>query len=274
MRTFSTVAIAGSMILIMAVSARAQLIIAHRGASHDAPENTMAAFKLAWEQNADGIEGDFYLTKDGKIVCFHDKTTKRTAGGVDIDVASSTLEQLRKLDVGSWKDPKYAGERAATLEEVLAIVPPRKMFFIEIKCGPEILPALEQTLSKTKVAPEQLRIISFNADVIAQARQRLPKIKGLWISGYKQDKATGQWHPDQATILKTLKETKADGFNSQANFEMFTPQFVAQLKGMGLETGAWTVDKEADARKLKEIGVTAITTNRPGFIREALDRQQ
>ena len=272
MRTFSTVAITGSMILIMALSARAQLIIAHRGASHDAPENTMAAFRLAWEQNADGIEGDFYLTKDGKIVCFHDKTTKRTAGGVDIDVASSTLEDLRKLDVGSWKDAKYAGEKAPTLDEVLAVVPPGKMFYIEIKCGPEILPALEETLGRSKVKPEQLRIISFNADVIAQAKQRLPKIKGMWISGYKQDKATGQWRPDQATILKTLKETKADGFNSNANFEMFTPQFVAQLRAMGLEVGAWTVDKAAEARKLKEMGVTAITTNRPGFIRQSLAR--
>jgi glycerophosphoryl diester phosphodiesterase len=274
MRPILTRGIVGWSILIMttaaAVDAKAQLIIAHRGASHDAPENTLAAFKLAWEQNADGIEGDFYLTKDGKIICFHDKTTKRTAGGVDIDVASSTLEQLRKLDVGSWKDPKYAGEKAPTLDEVLAVVPPGKMFYIEIKCGPEILPALEETLGRSKVKPEQLRIISFNADVIAQAKQRLPKIKGLWISGYKQDKATGQWRPDQATILKTLNETKADGFNSNANFEMFTPKFVAQLKGMGLEVGAWTVDKAPDARKLKEMGVTAITTNRPGFIRQSL----
>ena len=274
MRTFWKRGIVGWSIVIMimaaALDAKAQLIIAHRGASHDAPENTLAAFKLAWEQNADGIEGDVYLTKDGKIVCFHDKTTKRTAGGVDLSVADSTLEKLRKLDVGSWKDPKYAGEKAPTLDEVLALVRPGKLFYIEVKCGPEILPALEESLGRSKVAPEQLRIISFNADVIAQAKLRMPKIKGMWISGYKQDKATGQWRPDRATILKTLKETKADGFNSNANFEMFTPKFVEELRGMGLEVGAWTVDKAPDARKLKEMGVTAITTNRPAFIRQSL----
>jgi glycerophosphoryl diester phosphodiesterase len=122
------------MMVLMALTSKAQLIIAHRGASHDAPENTLASFKLAWEQKADGIEGDFYLTKDGKIVCIHDKTTKRTSGQkVELDVAASTLAELRKVDVGAWKDPKYAGEKMPTLEEVLAIVPAGKVFFIEIK---------------------------------------------------------------------------------------------------------------------------------------------
>ena len=69
-------------------------IIAHRGASHDAPENTLAAFRLAWEQGADGVEGDYYLTKDGEVVCIHDATTGRT-GDRDLKVASSTLAELR-----------------------------------------------------------------------------------------------------------------------------------------------------------------------------------
>ena len=90
----------------------AQLIIAHRGASHEAPENTLAAFRLAWEEQADGIEGDFYLTSDGQIVCIHDKTTKRVAPKQpELTVAKSTLKQLRSLDVGSWKNPRYAAER-------------------------------------------------------------------------------------------------------------------------------------------------------------------
>ena len=68
----------------------AQVIVAHRGASQDAPENTIAAFKKAWAQNADGIEGDFYVTKDQQIVCIHDANTERTAGR-KLEVANSTL---------------------------------------------------------------------------------------------------------------------------------------------------------------------------------------
>jgi glycerophosphoryl diester phosphodiesterase len=252
------------------VSARIPLIIAHRGASFDAPENTLASFKLAFEQNADGIEGDFHLTKDGHIVAIHDQSTKRTAGGVDLDVASSTLDELRKLDAGGWKTPKYAGEKIPTLEEVLDIVSPGKLFYIEIKCGPEILPALEQTLAKSQVSPDQLRIISFSAEVIAAVKQRLPRIKAHWIAGYKHDKETMQWSPTRETILKTLNDCRADGFNSQANFAVFYNAFVDQLKSMGLETQAWTVDKPQDARRLKDMGVFGITTNRPAFVREAL----
>jgi glycerophosphoryl diester phosphodiesterase len=270
MRTSINRAIATLTIALMASQVHAQSIIAHRGASYDAPENTLAAFKLAFEQNADGIEGDFYLTKDGKIVCFHDKTTKRTAGGVDLDVASSTLAELRKLDVGSWKNPKYAGEKPPTLEEILAILPPGKFFCIEIKCGPEILPVLKETIARSKVAPEQLRIIAFDANVIAQAKKVLSTIKAHWISDYKQNKQTGEWRPNHETILKTLKQTGADGFNSNANLAFFTPQFVKQLKEMGLETQAWTVDKPEIAKQLKEMGVFAITTNRPAFVRERL----
>ena len=85
-------------------------MVAHRGESYDAPENTLPAFKLAWEQGADAIEGDFILTKDGHIVCIHERTTKRFCDQ-DLVVAKSTLKQLKALDVGSWKNEKYEGIR-------------------------------------------------------------------------------------------------------------------------------------------------------------------
>src|SRR5262245_61979826 len=113
------------------------LIIAHRGASHDAPENTLAAFRLAWQQDADGIECDFYLTRDEAIACIHDETTKRTAG-VDLTIADATLDQLRGLDVGSWKDKRWAGERIPLIEQVFQTIPKGKRIYIEVKCGPEI----------------------------------------------------------------------------------------------------------------------------------------
>ncbi|MFV2065815.1 MAG: glycerophosphodiester phosphodiesterase family protein, partial [Pirellulales bacterium] len=102
--------------------ASGQLIVGHRGASHDAPENTLAAFQLAWQRGADGVEGDFYLTSDGHIVCIHDADTERVAGEKLI-VAESTLADLRQLDVGAWKGERWRGEKIPTLEEVLATVP-------------------------------------------------------------------------------------------------------------------------------------------------------
>src|SRR5262245_4724666 len=93
-------------------------IVAHRGASYDAPENTLASLKLAWEQKADASEFDVFLSKDGKIVVIHDADTKRTAG-VDKKVVSQTLDELRALDVGSWKNAKFKGEKIPTLDEML-----------------------------------------------------------------------------------------------------------------------------------------------------------
>src|SRR6187402_1705451 len=87
------------------VVAKAQNIVAHRGASYDAPENTLAAFKLAFEQGADGVEADFYLSSDGEIVCCHDKDTQRTAGVKHV-INKTPLKVLRTLDVGRWKNKK------------------------------------------------------------------------------------------------------------------------------------------------------------------------
>jgi len=98
------------------------LIVAHRGSSIDAPENTLPAFLLAWEQGSDAIEGDFHITADGVIVCVHDKDTRRVAG-VDLVVKDVTYQQLKDLDAGSWKAPEWEGTYMPTLSEVLATVP-------------------------------------------------------------------------------------------------------------------------------------------------------
>src|SRR5690606_17417748 len=129
--------------------------VAHRGASYTAPENTLAAFDLAWQEGADGVEGDFRLTADGHIVCMHDANTERTAGQ-RLVVAESTLVELKSLDVGTWKHARYADERVPTLAEVLDTVPDGKLFFVELKTGPEIVAPLKQVLDLARVPAEQL----------------------------------------------------------------------------------------------------------------------
>ena len=246
----------------------AQLIVAHRGASHDAPENTLAAFKLAWEQGADAIEGDFHLTKDGQIICIHDADTKRVAG-IDKKIAATDFTELRTMDVGSWKHAKFASERMPTLEEVLAIVPEKKQIFIEIKCGPQVVPVLRKQVESAKLKPEQMVVISFNAQVIAEVRTQIPQIKAHWLTSYKQDKETKQWKPTQEEALATLKKIGASGLDTNAHATI-DAGFVKQLREAKMEFHCWTVDDPKVAKRFIALGVDSITTNRPAWLREQL----
>ncbi len=251
---------------------QAQLIIAHRGASADAPENTLAAFNLAWQRGADGIEGDFYLSKDGEIVCIHDDTTKRLTGGkVDLAVAETTLADLRKLDVGSWKDPKYVDQRIPTLKEVLATIPSGKRIFIEIKCGPEIVPVLKKQLAEfPQLKPEQITLICFQKNVIAACRKQVPELRSNWLCKYRQNKITRKWSPSSDSILTSLKETGASGLGTQALLKVITPEFVKQLRDANYGFHCWTIDDIEVAKRFLALGVDSITTNRPDFIRKGI----
>ena len=250
--------------------ANAQFIVAHRGASHDAPENTLAAFRLAWEQHADAIEGDFYLSKDGQIVCIHDRTTKRTAPGrPELTVAQSTLSELRTLDVGSWKDKRFASERIPTLLEVLDTVPDGKRIFIEIKCGPEIVPVLKQHLQTSKLKSEQIVIICFNEEVVSQSRQTMPQYKANWLTSYKQATPVSAWKPTLDDVLRTLKRSGATGLGTNGNLKVIDQAFVDSIQAAGLEFHVWTVNEAKSAGTFKSLGVQSITTDRPAFIRNA-----
>lgn len=243
-------------------------IIAHRGASFDAPENTLAAFRLAWEEGADGIEGDFRLTSDGEIVCLHDPSTGRTAGA-DLAVADSTLPRLRELDVGSWKEEKWRGEPIPTLREVIATVPQGKRLFIELKSGPEILIPLAAILAETGLGEEQAAVLSFSEEVTAEARKLLPQVRALWITDYKPDRQSGGWSPSIEAILKTLERTGASGLASQAHGSI-DAAFVRAVRTAGKEFHVWTVDDHAAAARFVALGVDSITTNRPGWLRGRL----
>lgn len=260
----------------LTAAASAQQIVAHRGASTDAPENTLSSFQLAWQRGADAIEGDFYLTRDGHIVTIHDKTTRRTANR-DLAVASSTLAQLKELDLGSWKSSQYRGERIPTLPEVLAIVKKGKRIFIEIKCGPEIVPRLNEVLTRSGLAPDQTVVIAFDQRVIAAVKKQIPRIKAYWLVGYRRDEKTGVWTPSVDEVLATLAAINADGLDTQDNREVVNQAFVKRLRAAGMGFHVWTVDDAATARYYKQLGVDSITTNRPRALRTWLfgdhDRQ-
>ena len=247
----------------------AQKVIAHRGASYDAPENTLAAFRLAWKQGADGIEGDFYLTEDGEIVCLHDPDTGRT-GDRKLSVGQSTLEQLRTIDVGISKGEKFRGERIPTLAEVLAVVPAGKRIFIEVKCGPQILPALKRNLHQSHLLPEQIAIISFHRSVIEAVRKELPEMRAYWLYSMPAPNEAKWTRFDPAPVLETLHEIGASGLDLGAEKGRVTKDEVAQLRSAGYEFHCWTVDDGPLAREYQTLGVDSITTNRPALMRKIL----
>lgn len=256
--------------LLAMPSVSAQVIVAHRGASYAAPENTLAAFKLAWEELADGVEGDFYFTRDQQIVCIHDADTKRTAGIKKV-VAESTLEELRQLEYGEWKDAKFAGEPIPTFAEVLQSVPEGKQFIIELKTGPEVVPLLKREIDRLQPDLSKLWIISFKADTIAQCKQVLPSVKAHWLTGFKQDRLDGSWHPSVEQVAETLAKCQADGLGVQGRREVVNEAFIDQLRSSGLtEFHVWTIDDPVDAEYFQRLGACGITTNKPLAIRQSL----
>jgi glycerophosphoryl diester phosphodiesterase len=274
LRSYRVLAVIAGLLTICSANSQAQHIIAHRGASQDAPENTLAAFRLAWEQGADGIEADFLLSSDGRIVCIHDRDTRRVAGK-KLVVSASTLAELKKLDVGRWKDAKYTGQRIPTIEEVIATIPTGKMFFIELKVGPEIVLPLKKVIEKSTLKPEQIVIISFKRDTLAACEKHLPHLTTHWLAKQKKHPVSGEWGPIPADVIRTVIELHVDGFGSQANPKIFDAKYIESLRRSGIKDfHVWTVDDVETARFYQAQRAFSITTNRPALLRNGLFTQQ
>ena len=140
-----------SFMIKFSAEANAGMIIAHRGASFAAPENTLAAINAAWRAGADAVEVDIRLTADGRIVLMHDSSTRRTTDK-DYSIANTCSSLLRKLDAGSWKNDRYTGEKIPFIEDVIRTVPTGKKLFIEIKSDVSIIPVLRPFLTMADCA--------------------------------------------------------------------------------------------------------------------------
>ena len=253
--------------------ANAVEITAHRGASHLAPENTLAAINLAWQLGADSVEIDIFQTADGRIVVIHDKDTKRTAG-VKWKVADTPLDRLRKLDVGRWKGPRWTGQRIPTLEEVLATIPDGKRLLIEIKCGKEVVPELHRVLTASGKGPEQIAVIAFDPHVLLAAKQAMPKLHVQWVVGTipERDRRTRNIRVTVQEVIASCRQGKFDGLSVRRDSE-FDEDFVKQFHDAGLELHVWTVNSPQEAKQLVGLGVDAITTDRPGYMRKQLGQR-
>ena len=177
------------------------MIVAHRGASYDAPENTLPAFTLAWEQGADAVEADFHLTKDGHIVCIHNGDTKSVAKE-NLVVCDSTLDELRKLDVGAQRGEAFKGTRIPTISEVFAVIPEQKKIFIEIKSDAQIIPVLLREIDKSGLKKEQVAFICFNGKIIQELKAQAPQYKAHLLC-YFEKEVTGKITQSLETVLNT-----------------------------------------------------------------------
>jgi glycerophosphoryl diester phosphodiesterase len=240
-------------------------IIAHRGASYDAPENTLAAVQLAWRQNADAVEIDVQFSKDGHIVVIHDDDTRKTAG-VRRKVADQTLAELKALDVGSWKDRKWTGNKIPTLPEVFSVIPTGKRLFMEIKCGPDCIPKFVRDYQRSGLKRDQLVPIGFSLETMRQLKSALPELEVCWIAEFKRT-WRGAWSPTAEKLIAGTKAAGLDGLDLSRNGPV-DAAFTRKVHEAGLKLYIWTVDSPAAAKKLVASGVDGITTNRPGWLRE------
>ena len=246
------------------------IIIAHRGESHDAPENTLAAINLAWQRNADAVEIDIHLTKDNKIVVIHDDSTWRFDGNFQ-KIEDQTLEELKPIDVGSHKGRQWADERIPELGEILDTVPENKYIFIEIKTGSEILIELKNVIDKSKLQPEQIKLIGFDFDVMKKAREIFKNLEIFWIINIAYLEMSNSWQPEIVQILDKIQSANFNGLDISAS-ELIDKNFVDIIKNAGFRVYVWTVNDLKEARRLLEAGVDGITTNRAQWLKMELGK--
>ena len=243
------------------------LLIAHRGEAGIAPENTVAAFDLAWKSGVKAVELDCRLTKDKKIICLHDANTKRTSG-VDLVVSKTDSARLRQLDVGKWKDAKYAGEKIPFLADVIASLPSDCMILCEVKTDSAILPYLKEVLENS-TNRSRVTIISFHVDVCSGIKKMLPSQRVYLLKQAPKNPDTGKFMPyDEDELLDICRKHKLDGLDLKHT--MMTQAFIRRANAHGLKVFVYTCDKLADVQRAIDIGAEEITTNRAASILQEL----
>jgi glycerophosphoryl diester phosphodiesterase len=244
------------------------LVIAHRGESLDAPENTLASVCLAWERNDDAAEIDVHLTKDGSIVVIHDDNTLRTAHRYGV-VATLTLEQLRQFDVGRYKGKRWAKERIPTLEDVLATVPAGKKLFVEIKVDDAILAELTCVLKRSSRSPDQVVLIGMDLHTMEILKRALPRYQVYWVCSLKDEKLAKTGNPGEGLIAR-VRQTGLDGLDIEAS-KKIDNKFIARVKAAGMKLYVWTVDDPDEARRLFASGADGIATNCAHWLKTRLE---
>lgn len=230
-------------------------ITAHRGASKEAPENTMAAFQRAIDDMADCIELDVQMTRDGYIVVMHDTSTYRTTG-VAGNITDMTYEEVKKLDAGYWFSEKYVGEGVPLLEDVLKLAKGRIKLNIEIKSSADsgIVAKKVVALIQQYSMERECVITSFDYNALLAVKDITQDIQ----TGYILSVAYGKFYQNDGV----------DFFSVNASF--LTKRVVDAIHNTGKQVYAWTVNNDTSIKNLANKGIDNIITDVPVTAREVV----
>jgi len=239
------------------------LVLGHRGASAEAPENTLAAFRRAMELGADGFELDVWRCASGEAVVIHDEDAART-GQTRLRIGRTALSRLRELDVGRWRGELFRRERIPSLPEVLDAFP-SAVVNVEMKSGhvPDLGLALEvaRTIRRHQAEPRVV-VSSFSAALLAVFRALAPDV----AAGYLL--APGAlWQARAAAAVRLLRPAAIHPAR-----QLVTPARMEAWGRAGLRVLVWTVDDPSEVERIAALGVDAVVSNVPGVAREAVRR--
>ncbi len=242
-------------------SRRPIAVVAHRGASDYAPENTMAAFRKAVELDADYIELDVQLSRDGRLVVMHDRTVNRTTDGSG-PVRSLTFQELRALDAGSWFGASYRGERIPSLEEVLDAFAGKIGLIIELK-QPAVSPDIERKLAYALLkrqldwpADPGIIVQSFDAESLKEVKTLLPHIPVAVLVSRARTLTT-----------QDLLEYREYADAIHAKLTGLSRPLVDRIRSYGMDVMGWTVRSDWNVAALAAAGVDGFMTDDPSRLR-------
>jgi glycerophosphoryl diester phosphodiesterase len=244
-------------------------VTAHRGASEEAPENTLAALRRAAAHDADRAEVDVQRTKDGALVLMHDTTLSRTTDVRRVFphrapwlVKDFTLAEIRRLDAGSWWSPTFRRETVPTLEEALAVLRPTGLgLLLELKAAalhPGLAHDVAHVLARAygdRAAARDLTVQSFDHDAVLAHKELLPEVPvgALGSPAVRELAANAGWAAEINPMHGTVSR-----------------QYVEAVHRHGLRCHVWTVNRPARVRRAVDLGVDGIITNRPRVVRDLL----
>lgn len=233
-------------------------IIGHRGASFDAPENTLEAIQLAWRQNADAVEIDIQLTADNYIIVFHDEDTERMCGRKEV-ISNSNWNRLKNLQIRK----KGIQTRIPLLAEILPTIPDHKFLVIEIKSGPEIISPLQELLQKHPHLPADIQFISMDEQVMQLIQKTFPGFETQRVFEFDFEK------PDPEKLLLYAQQTAFDGIDLDRG-DYLNQEFVNSVHNLNKKIYLWTVNDSTEALHFQKMGIDGLTTDRPGWLKQKL----
>ncbi len=236
-------------------------VIAHRGASGEAPENTLAAFRRAMRSSADIIEVDVRLTRDGRLVCMHDASVRRTTDGDGL-VHDLTLDEIKALDAGSWFDPSFVSERVPTLREALDLMGGTHFVNIEIKTSPatdDMTPVVNKVveLLRDRELLGDAMISSADPNVLAAARRLEPALPTAAILNRRS--------LESRSFEQVIELAAPNALYFQRS--ILTSELAEQALATGLPVFVYVVNDMPTVKELRRMGIRNYITDWPNLLR-------